>query len=187
MRPAASDHVRRPIPGNLPCFARLAAAGTLVAVLAGGCGPSGASLRAIADNEQIPLGSPKQAGDWPFWPVSVRLLPLCRSVASTAVGGRSLELFVECLDVDGNTTRASGHLMLEMTCSTATPTTRRMTLDLTDRTTNRERWDDVTGSYRLLVAAPFETPPELGTDIDCRVILFAADGSMPTATTRVKW
>jgi hypothetical protein len=45
----------------------------------------------------------------------------------------------------------------------------------------------VTASYRLDVPAPFDTPPESGSDIDCRIILFAVDGSTPTATIRVSW
>lgn len=187
MRRDAVDRVRRSIPGIHSRLARVAVAGSLGVIVAGGCGPTGASLRAVAESEQIPLGSPEQAGDWPFWPVSIRFLPLSRTVASGAIGGRSVELFVECLDVDGNTTRASGHLVLELTCPKAVPSTRRLTIDLTDPTTNRERWDDVTSSYRLVLAAPFDTPPETGTEIDCRVILFAADGSTPTVTSRVKW
>jgi hypothetical protein len=164
-----------------------ATVGSLGLAFAAGCVPSNAALRAIAQDEQIPLGSAKQAGEWPFWPNSVRFLPLCRSVSSASIGGRSLELFVECLDVDGHNTKASGHLVLELTCSGAVPPSRRLTLDLTDPITNRTLWDPVTASYRLDVPAPFDTPPESGSDIDCRIILFAVDGSTPTATIRVSW
>ncbi len=155
--------------------------------LAAGCAPTNAALRKIADSEQIQLGSPERAGDWPYWPQSLRFLTLSRSIPSTAIGGRSLELYVECLDADGHTTKASGHLVLELTCPTAEPNTRRLTINLSEAKTNRERWDEVTSSYRLDVPTPFDRPPEAKTDIDCRVILFSTDGRTPTATMRVQW
>jgi hypothetical protein len=187
MRSAALDRKVRTVPRLLP---RLVLAGAAVGLGLGptnGCAPSNTALRAIAESEQIPLGSADRAGDWPFWPATVRFFPLSRSVPSAAAGGRSLELFVECLDADGHTTKASGHLVLELACPSAVPPSRRMVIDLTDPAMNRDRWDEVTDSYRIDIPAPFDAPPESGIEIDCRVILFAADGSTPTATTRLKW
>lgn len=189
MRIAHEARHVRPVPGIPPGSGfRLGIAAILCGgCLATGCAPSNTALRIIAKDEQIPLGSPDRAGDWPFWPVSVQFLPLSRSVDSKAVGGRSLELFVECLDANGHTTKGAGHFLIELNCLTAVPPSTRLTIDLTDLDTNRARWDEVTGSYRFDLAAPFETPPAAGTDVDCRVILFASDGRTPTATTRIKW
>lgn len=188
MRPTTAVRGRPRLPGIRPCLA-IAAATVPLTVGAGGtgCAPSNAALRKIAQDEQIQLGTPERAGDWPYWPASLEFLPLSRSITTQAVSGRSLELYLECLDADGHGTRACGHLVLELNCPSAEPTTQRLTIDLTDATTNRQRWDEVTASYRLDVPAPFDRPPEVGTEIDCRAILFSKDGKTPTATTRVKW
>jgi hypothetical protein len=187
MRPAVSDGRLCPIPGIRPRTACIAAAVGLGWTVAGGCTPANPTLRTIADSEQIPLGSADQAGAWPFWPTSVRFLALSRSISSAAAGGKSLELFIECLDVDGHSTKALGYLVVELNCPSAVPTSRRMSIDLTDAVGNRSRWDEVTDSYRIDIPAPFDTPPEPGVEFDCRVILFATDGSTPTATTRLTW
>lgn len=159
----------------------------LVAMAVIACGPSKPDLAKIAESEQIQLGSPEKAGDWPFWPVTVRFLDLSRSVASLAVGGRSLELYVEFLDASGHTTKAHGVLVVELTCPTAEPTSTRLKIDLTSGQAQTNTWDEITGSYRLSIAAPFTVPPADRTAIDCRAILFATDGRTPTATTQIAW
>ena len=159
----------------------------LTALAVAGCGPAKPDLAKIAASEQIQLGSPEKAGDWPFWPTTLRFLDLSRSVASPAVGGQSLELYVECLDASGDTTKAHGVLVIELTCPTAEPTSTRFKIDLTSTEAQANSWDEITGSYRLWIAAPFAVPPPKDASIDCRAILFATDGRTPTATTSIPW
>lgn len=99
-------------------------------------------------------GSPLRAADaaegtWIREVKAIRVHPLTRVLPGT--DHVTVEVRVQCYDVDDNDTRSVGTLRVQVGAGAdATP----VTLDLTDHADNVRHWDAVTRTYMVRVDAP---------------------------------
>lgn len=92
------------------------------------------------------------AAPWPYAPATVRIHPLSRLVPTTdGSSPRQAEVRVQCLDQEGDATRAVGTLWLRLG---AGEQARIIECDLGDPKVNREEWDPVTRTYALRLPVP---------------------------------
>jgi hypothetical protein len=161
-----------------------------LAVSLGGCAFTPGEVSRVADDEKIELGAEEGRGAWLFWPTSIRILPLTRLArgdATNASPAATIEVRVEALDTTGEPTRAVGTFIIAVECPNAEPSTQRFKIELASLKAHSERFDQVTDTYRFDVTPQWTTPPERGTKVNLKVILYGADGATPTATAAVTW
>ncbi len=142
----------------------------------------------IAQTESIELGSPEARGAWPYWPTSIRILPLTKVARTTdAAAGVPIEVRVEALDDAGVSTRAVGTFVVTVAVADAEPRSQRWKFDCTTAAAHGARYDPVTDTYRFIVTPAWTTPPALGATIELTVVLYGADGAMPSASATLRW
>lgn len=143
-------------------------------------------LQAIAMDEGISPASTEGAGAWLFWPATIRVHRLT-SITRDDSGAPAVDLRVEALDRLGESTRAVGTFVVELSAVGADPVTTRWRVEIGSLEAHRARFDPVTDTYRFEIAPSWRRPPEAGSALALRVILFAADGSMLEATANLRW
>jgi hypothetical protein len=180
-------------------WSRLLLAAVLPSLSLAGCtGRSHEAIR-IANEESIELGSPEARGAWPHWPTSIRILPLTKVARSPAGGGAAtapaaddaaavpIEIRVEALDDAGISTRAVGTFVVTVVAAGAEPSSQRWKFDCATAAAHSARYDSVTDTYRFTVTPAWTTPPALGATIELSVVLYGADGAMPSASATLRW
>jgi hypothetical protein len=189
----------------------LSTALALPTLILGGCaGGSHGAIR-IANEESIELGSRDARGAWPHWPTSIRILPLTKVARPAATGATTgaatgaatdtateaagnatpaavpIEIRIEALDDAGTSTRAVGTFVITVASSGAEPASQRWKFDCATASAHAIRYDPVTDTYRFIVTPEWTTAPAVGSTIDLTVVLYGADGAMPSATAALRW
>lgn len=159
------------------------------AALLGGCAFHPGEVTQVAADEQIVVGTSADRGAWLFWAESIRILPLTKLAQPKDASGPapSIELRVEALDAARESTRAIGTFVIAVECTDAEPEVQRWKIDLTTAKAHAERYDSVTDTYRFDVTPNWTKQPTKGSKVGLKVILYGADGSMPTATASLVW
>lgn len=106
---------------------------------------------------------------WPYAPATVRVHPLSRLVpGADGSAPRQAEIRVQCLDPEGDATRTTGTLWLRLGTGERARIVER---DLGDPKVNREDWDPVTRTYRLLLPVPDGFACAAGGSLEAQVRL----------------
>ncbi len=173
--PPASGRRERRGPGAAGALAWL---GALLWAL--GCskplGPLTASPRESSDPfpSSTDAGSAEAAaGSWPYVPRSIRVHPLTRRMPGAPVP--TVEVHVECLDEEEETTRGIG--MLEVELRYAGQRLGAGPLDLGDREVNRATFDRVTRTYRVVVQLPVDAAPAAQETLEVHAVLTTPQGA----------
>ncbi len=115
------------------------------------------------------VGEEVEAGQWPFWPTSLRIHPLTRLTADTRTGRAIIEVRLEFLDPEQHTTKGVGQVRIDLaTTGTASDSSQPLATwswDLRDPTVNSTLYDDVTRTYLLRLKVQ---SLELGPQLDLR-------------------
>jgi hypothetical protein len=175
----------------------------LPTLILGGCAGGSHEAIRIANEESIELGSRDARGAWPHWPTSIRILPLTKVARPAATGAATgaateaagnatpaavpIEIRIEALDDAGTSTRAVGTFVITVASSGAEPASQRWKFDCATASAHAIRYDPVTDTYRFIVTPEWTTAPAVGSTIDLTVVLYGADGAMPSATAALRW
>jgi len=131
-------------------------------------------------------GTGAAAAAWPFWPVSMRVHPLTRLMIDRQTSEQIIECRLEFQDSQGQTSKASGQLTLQIYPESSTPlgggALQTWNQDLRDLEINHQRYDDVTRTYlfRLQITQPLPAGAEL------RAFFLSADGRRLSAHARLR-
>lgn len=118
---------------------------------------------------------------WPFRPAEMRIHPLTRLATDDEGEAAFLEVRIEFRDADGHTTRGLGELIVDLRA--ADGSTNAWRVDLTDRSVNAERFDDVSRTYLLRLRIDRD---DLSARPQLRAIYNAADGRTLTDERRME-
>ena len=90
-------------------------------------------------------------GIWPFWPTRMRIHPLTRVTTDESTGRMIVETRIEFLDAQGVTSKAVGHLALELVETAPSQSVPNIVeiwnQDLRDPMLNQRQFDVVTRTY----------------------------------------
>ncbi|MSR29283.1 MAG: hypothetical protein EXS03_06895 [Phycisphaerales bacterium] len=86
---------------------------------------------------------------YPYAPAGIRIHSLSRFDGSETDGYKSLELWIEFLDPEGETSRGVGHIQANVTMSERPPVVASVNLD--DPQVNAKAWDSPLRMYRIAV------------------------------------
>jgi hypothetical protein len=106
---------------------------------------------------------------WPYAPATMRVHPLSRiMVPARAEEATRAEVHVQCLDLEGDSTRSIGLLRVQVGDPASAASVQH---DLGDPAVNRADWDPVTRTYRFTLPVPegFRCAP--GTTLPVQVQL----------------
>ncbi len=161
---------------------------TALAVVPAACTASqeNAAQRLPAAADPIRAVDRSARGGWPYWPTSMRIHPLTRIVTDPAAGSTLIEVRVEMRDRDGDTTKATGLLRLDLyDDADESPAGSRAewNVDLRDADVNRERFDDVTLTYLFRLEVDEHQLPD---EPVLRAYFLSDDGADLTARFRMQ-
>ncbi len=129
------------------------------------------------------VGEEVEAGQWPFWPTSLRIHPLTRLVVDTQTRQPIIEVRLEFLDPDQHTTKGFGQVRIDLATSGTTaessPPLATWSWDLRDSSVNRTLYDDVTRTYLLRLKVQSLVP---GSKLQLRAYYLCATGQRLQAT-----
>ncbi len=138
----------------------------MLALLVSGVGAMGCETRPVI-NESGPADEALWKTEaWPYRPASIRLHPLSRLVHTTS--GDVLEIRIECLDDEHDSTRTIGVLSVQVKGDEGAEPQK---WNLSDPRVNRACWDVVTRTYTVRVPLPagFICEPNLKIDVNVQV------------------
>ncbi len=111
---------------------------------------------------------------FPYGPTQFRVHSLSRFEGDSEGERNALELWIEFLDADGETTRGIGHLQANVVVPGRQPIVAAMNLD--DRAVNSEAWDSPLRMYRLKLAIKPPLPADPAPTARVTVTWTAPDG-----------
>ncbi|MCK4872739.1 MAG: hypothetical protein KAS72_08455 [Phycisphaerales bacterium] len=132
---------------------------TVVTIAFAGCAVGDSANDAIGEARRQATG-PQQPGAWPFRPVRMRIHPLTQLSRDAETGQPLIDLYVECRDSFGHTTKALGKLRFSLHSGTDPEDLnirnhlQTWTQDITDLEQNFDHYEWVTRLYRFNLMLP---------------------------------